>query len=160
MKVSQHDQKSGLLLKTTGLNAFPRHDKRIFTTDCFNDTFLVNTTPMKLYFIFPLEVQNNWIWMISIPMPLKSNMFNMTRIRVVSVAWNMLCIMPEKMLQNRLLPCDSNHLYTVNHMDSIMFTNKIMTYHVRNKGDQRRCYKIVQRKKEGNLIWLMTSETM
>ena len=50
LKVSQHDQKIIVLLKTTGLKLISRQKKSISTTGYFNDTFLVNTTPMEIYF--------------------------------------------------------------------------------------------------------------
>ena len=49
-------------LKTTGLKIISIQEKIVFTTGCFNNTFLVKTTPIKLYFMFPLEVPiNNFI---------------------------------------------------------------------------------------------------
>ena len=50
-----------------------------FTTCCFNDTFLVRTTPMILYFMFPLEVKKKHLLLISILMNLQSNIFNMKK---------------------------------------------------------------------------------
>ena len=71
LRVSRHNQRSIFLLKTTGLKLIPRKDKMIFTTWCFNDTFLVNTTPMELYFMFPLGVPKKLIRLISTLMPLQ-----------------------------------------------------------------------------------------
>ena len=113
LKVSRHYQRSILLLKKTGLKLISRKEKMVFTTCCFNDTFMVSPTPMKWYFMFPLEVPKNPIWFIFILMPLKSNIFNMTRIIVYSVYWNLLCLIPENMLHKRLLPLDLNHTYIV-----------------------------------------------
>ena len=48
--------KNYFLLKTTGLKLISTQEKIIFATGCSNDTFLVKTIPMKLYFMFPLEV--------------------------------------------------------------------------------------------------------
>ena len=58
LKVRQHDQKVYLVLNTNGLKLISRQGKSIFTTGCFNDTFLVKATPMKIFFMLPLEVQN------------------------------------------------------------------------------------------------------
>ena len=35
--------------------------ERMFTTCCFNNTFLVKTTPIKLYFMCSMEVQKKLI---------------------------------------------------------------------------------------------------
>ena len=56
LKVSQQDQNICLLLKKTGLKLILRQDKSIITTGSFNDKLLAKTTPMKLSFMFPLEV--------------------------------------------------------------------------------------------------------
>ena len=45
-----------MLLNTASFKIISIQEKNIFTTGFFNDTFLVKTAPMKLYFIFPLEV--------------------------------------------------------------------------------------------------------
>ena len=54
LKSSQYYQKIGLLLKTTGLKLISRQERIIFTTGCFNDIFLANTTPTKRIFYAPI----------------------------------------------------------------------------------------------------------
>ena len=69
LKVSWRNQKSGLIFNKTGFKIISIQEKRIFTTFCFNDTFLVKKT-MTLYFKFPLEVPKKPIWVFPITMPL------------------------------------------------------------------------------------------
>ena len=110
-KVSWHDQRGLFLLMTTGLKQISIQEKRIFTTGYFNNKFLVNTTPIKLYFMFPLEVPKKLTWLISILMTLQSNTFNMTKTFVYSVTWYLLCLIPDNMFPNGLLSCSFNHLF-------------------------------------------------
>ena len=83
--------------------------------------------------------------LISILMHLQSNMFNMIRILVVLVAWNMLCLMPDNtfgkqaiasQLESSLL-CES-----FGYMDRINFANKIIPYRVMNNSEKHHHYNI------------------
>ena len=71
---------------------------------------------MKLYFMLPLEVPKNQKLTLFILMHLQSNILNMNIILVVLVAWNILCLMPENMLQNSQLHRELNIIYSVNHL--------------------------------------------
>ena len=110
LEVSHNDQRSIFLLKKNGFKMVSRQEKIIFTKICFNYTSLVKRNPIKLYFMFPLEVPKKPIWFVYILTPLKSNMFNKTRIVVYSVAWYVICLIPSNMLQNRLLSRNFNHI--------------------------------------------------
>ena len=57
--VSRKNQRGVFLLKTAGLKLMSRQEEIVFATVCSNDILLVKTTPMKLYFMFPLEVPTN-----------------------------------------------------------------------------------------------------
>ena len=85
-------------MNITGLKIIWRQEKNIFTACCF---------------MLPLEVPKKLIWLISILMPLQSNIFNMMIIIFYSVSWNMICFMQDNMLQKSLLPLNLNHLYIV-----------------------------------------------
>ena len=61
--------------------------------------------------------------------------------------WNMLCIMTENMLHQRLLVIILNHILkseSLGYLDRIKFSNKIMTDRVREEGDQQPRYNMVK----------------
>ena len=71
LNFSRQYKRSFLILKTTGLKLISRQEKRIFTSCCFKDTFLV----LKINYV-PIGSAKKTIWLISVTMPLQSNMFN------------------------------------------------------------------------------------
>ena len=67
---------------------------------------------------------------------------------VYSLAWYLLCLIPDIMLHIRPLRFDLNNFKSASfgYMYRIKSPNRIMTYFVSDKGKQSRCYKIVQPK--------------
>ena len=63
-----------------------------------------------IIFHFPIGSTQKPILLVSITISLQSNIFNMKKIPVYSVAWDIICIIPENMLQKSLLPIGLNRI--------------------------------------------------
>ena len=101
---------------------------------------------IKFYFMFPLEVPKKLIWSISIKITLQSNLLNMTKILVYSVAWYLICMMPEKFWRKVI---DfwieySFKIESLGYMDTIKFPNTITMNCVREEEDQHPRYNMVK----------------
>ena len=150
-----HDQRIILLLKTTGLKIFSRQEKIIFTTCCFKNKFLVKATPIKLHFMFLLEVHNKiFHWFPSL---CPFNKISSTRqntcvlICLVSSKFDARDHVTEKNIVSQLESFLKSE--SLGYLDRIKFDNKIITYCVREEGGQHRSYSIVKEIKQYNLTF-------
>ena len=146
MKLSQQDKRIILILKRTGLKLISRQKKIIFTTCCFNDTILVNTTPNKLYFVFPLEVPKNDFIDFHPYAPAIKYLQHDNNTCVFSRFSSALFDARKHVVEKAISSQFRSSLYcaSLGHLDSILFANKVMKDHVRDKFEQNFFYKMVQ----------------